>query len=274
MTTIGFIPARAGSTRVPGKNLAGLRGRQVGGMCLVRRAIECAQAAELDRIVVSSDDTETLRLAVEWGAEAHERPAKHADAHAQIEDAITHWMRYVAAPMLEPDDVLVLLQVTSPFRRPETVRACVDLVRTHDLDSALTVSLDPKRTVFAGRLRGLWDDLSQREIGKRVVWDRPPIRPRTQDVESIPIENGCCYAFTARHFVAHRNRMGGREAVVPIGAIEAWDIDTEDDLRIAQAIASMDAPICATCDRGRVYGTWCSRCGPFEREREATEGAT
>ena len=53
---LGIIPARAGSQRVPKKNL-----RLLGGTPLVARAIESAlEAKTLDRVMVSSDDKEVL----------------------------------------------------------------------------------------------------------------------------------------------------------------------------------------------------------------------
>ena len=53
MTNIlGIIPARSGSTRVPGKNI-----KELGGKPLIEYTIKAAlESCKLDRIIVSTDD--------------------------------------------------------------------------------------------------------------------------------------------------------------------------------------------------------------------------
>lgn len=243
MTVVAFIPARAGSTRIPNKNLA-----TVGDEALVSRALRCAWDAGCDRVVVSTNSaeigvrmiTDAVARAAETNrprlAEYHSRPEALAGPHAQIEDAIAHWLR---RDSLSPDDVIVLLQPTSPFRKPETVRRCVDLVRG-GCDSALAVTVDNHRAFFWGRLRALYDEASGTDLAERVVWDRPlASRPRTQDLQPVAIETGSVYAFTAAHFRATGCRMGGREAIVRVPWLEALDIDTPEDLELARYLAPL-----------------------------------
>lgn len=238
MTTIAFIPARGGSARIPRKNLA-----TVGGVSLLERAIGHARDSGVcDRIVVSTDDEEIAEVARANGCEVHERPAHLAGPHAQIEDAIAHWL-HRQRRLLALTDCLVLLQPTSPFRRPETVRHCVELVRDKGCDSALAVLVDVRRAIFSGRVRGLYDDATGTELAKRVIWDRPPTwRPRSQDVRGIGVEAGSVYAFSCEHFRTTHCRMGGREAIVRVSWLEAFEIDEPEDIRVANALASLEMP--------------------------------
>lgn len=232
VTTVAFIPARGGSTRVVGKNLA-----LVGGVSLVERAVRCAREAGCDRVVVSTDDDRIASVASEAAAEIHDRPVTLAGPHAQIEDAIAHWLR---RDSFRPSDVIVLLQPTSPFRRAETVRRCIELVRDHGCDSALAVTVDRHRAFFWGRLRALYDEQTGTDLAERVIWDRPlASRPRTQDLHPVAIETGSVYAFTAAHFRATGCRMGGREAIVRVPWIDALDIDTPEDLELARYLAPL-----------------------------------
>jgi len=222
MTMIAFIPARGGSQRVPGKNLA-----LVGGRSLLARAIDCAHAADL-HAVVSTESDEIAAVAAALGAEVHARPIALASATAQIEPSIHAWLR---SDPRRADDVraIALLQPTSPFRRPETVRECVRAVLEDGCDSALTVHVDAHRAFFWGRLRG---DV--------VRWERDcSARPRTQDLQPDAIENGCVYAFTRQHLLTTRCRMGGKERAIVIDSVEALDIDTPGDLELARAIATL-----------------------------------
>lgn len=229
MTAIAFIPARGGSTRIPRKNLA-----QVGGRSLLERAIGVAKAS-CDRVVVSTEDEEIATVARREHCEVHERPDGR---DGQIEDVIAHWLRR-CDPVLDDDDVIVLLQPTSVFRRPETVRECVRLVREHGLDSALAVLTDVRREVFSGRLRARYDSATGKDIAARVIFDRPlDWRPRSQDVRSIGVEAGSVYAFTVRHFRATGCRMGGRDAAVRVPWIEAFEIDEPEQLEVARLLAA------------------------------------
>lgn len=65
-SVVGVIPARYGSTRLPGKVLADLHGRT-----LIRRVHDrAAQARAIDAILVATDDDRVLREALAFGATA------------------------------------------------------------------------------------------------------------------------------------------------------------------------------------------------------------
>jgi CMP-N-acetylneuraminic acid synthetase len=245
MTTWAFIPARAGSQRIPGKNLA-----HVGNRTLLERAIRAAADAGCE-VVVSSDSTEVIDCASGYLAAylldaqelpphltvfaPHHRPEHLAGPHAQIEDAIAHWL---VRSSLADDDVICLLQPTSPFRRPETIRACVDLVTTHKLDAAMAIKRDFARATLNGRVRGLWSEREQRDVGYRVIWNHPPdFRPRSQDTRNVGVDCGLCYAFTAGHFRRTGSRMAQITGAVVVGEIEAFDIDTPAQLEAARLLA-------------------------------------
>lgn len=217
-----FIPARSGSTRVPDKNT-----QTVGDRTLVQRAAAVGREAGCQ--VVVSTDSEAIWINACHAAPCalHKRLPHMANATAQIEDAIHHWMgsRHT---VLADDDVVVLLQPTSPFRTAASVRACIELVR-RGYDSALTINMGFRRN---GRIR------SHEDGALRVIWNAPnPLwRPRSQDVVQEPYENGAVYAFSAGHFRRTRCRMGGREAVVRMSQWEAFEIDTLEDLEVARAL--------------------------------------
>lgn len=108
-TVIGVIPARAGSKRLPGKNLRPMAGRPMIGW-----TFEAALgAAVLDRLVVTSDDEAVLAYAEACGVEAVRRPAELAGDRAPVVDAVLHLLATVGGRW----DHVVLLQPTSPLRR-------------------------------------------------------------------------------------------------------------------------------------------------------------
>ena len=65
MKILGFIPARAGSERVPNKNIRPLNGKP-----LIAYTIEAAKMSEyLNRIVVSTNSEDIAGIARKYGAE-------------------------------------------------------------------------------------------------------------------------------------------------------------------------------------------------------------
>ncbi len=124
-----LVPARGGSVRVPGKNLA-----LVAGIPLTARAIRTARlaAAEIPggphRVVCSTDDPAIAAVAVAWGAELVARPVELATAEATSVDVALHaldalWAREATFR------AIVLVQPTSPLTDPADV---VEAVRQFD----------------------------------------------------------------------------------------------------------------------------------------------
>lgn len=223
MVTYAFIPARSGSSRIQDKNV-----QKVGGRPLVQTAMRCSHMAGSDCVVVSTDDVGSVDRVLGWWnlCQYHERPDSLAGPNAQIEPAIEHWGR--RADLLD-DDVICLVQPTSPFRRPESIRACVDAVQSGKAPTALTVTRF-ERLPFLGRK--LTDD-------GRSLWERPRgwTRPRSQDVRHVPEEAGSVYVFTWRHLKRTGSRMCDRPAVVEVDRFEALEIDTPADLELARVLA-------------------------------------
>lgn len=115
MKTIGIIPARGGSKRLPRKNERLLLGRT-----LLHWTIECARKCNtLDAFYVSTEDWALGLLAHSMGASIIRRPDELATDGASLENVIRH------ALMLHPAKFVVLLQPTSPFRLPQDVDECV-----------------------------------------------------------------------------------------------------------------------------------------------------
>ena len=130
--TVAIIPARGGSKGVPRKNIL-----RVGGIPLVARAVRTARAADIDRVIVSTDDDEIAGVAESWGAEVVRRPADLADDAATSEDAVLHALEDLASRGVVVDTV-AFLQATSPFIPVEPLSDAVARVRSGDADSVFS----------------------------------------------------------------------------------------------------------------------------------------
>lgn len=119
MQHIAIIPARAGSRRVPGKNI-----KLLGGLPLIAWTINAARASGcFERVMVSTEDPEIRDIAKTYGAEVpFLRPSELATDNASSIDVL---LDHVERTELSGESALTVLQPTSPFRRPQTIRRAV-----------------------------------------------------------------------------------------------------------------------------------------------------
>ena len=116
-TVLGIIPARGGSKRIPRKNL-----QLVLGKPLIAWTIEEAKKSSyIDRLILSTEDGEIIRVARELGCEVpFVRPAELARDETLGIEPVLH-----ALHQLPLYDYVVLLQPTSPLRTFVDIDACI-----------------------------------------------------------------------------------------------------------------------------------------------------
>ena len=127
---IAIVPARGGSEGIAHKNV-----RPLAGVPLIRWTLASALAA-CDEVIVSSEDDEILDVATMANVRLHRRSPMLATARTPDLPVIVDAYRAIAQ---EPDDLLVLLRPTSPFRRAEEIREVVESLRMTGADSVRSV---------------------------------------------------------------------------------------------------------------------------------------
>ncbi|MEO8093926.1 MAG: acylneuraminate cytidylyltransferase family protein [Pseudolysinimonas sp.] len=214
---VAVIPARGGSKGVPGKNL-----REVAGVSLVARAVSSARAARLvDAVYVSTDDDAIADATRDAGALVVRRPADISGDSATSEDALLHALD--ALPV-EPD-ILVFIQATSPFIDPADLDAAI--IRVRGGESDVVFAARPTH-VFLWRLG---------DAGATGVNHDHAFRLRRQDSEPQFQETGAFYVMRVAGFRAARHRFFGRVGIGIVPHLTAIEIDSEDDLTLATALA-------------------------------------
>ncbi|WP_258359744.1 cytidylyltransferase domain-containing protein [Moorella sulfitireducens] len=134
-TILGFIPARAGSKGVPGKNI-----RPLAGKPLIVYTIETArESGVFDYLLVSTDGEEIARIAREAGAEVpFIRPVELATDTARGSDVLAHAMVWCEENGRLYDWVMVL-QPTSPLRAVEDILGACRLMLERDAQAVVSV---------------------------------------------------------------------------------------------------------------------------------------
>lgn len=124
MKVLALIPARGGSKGLPGKNL-----RKFLGLPLLAHSILCAKLiSEVSRVVVSSDSHEILQVGADYGATDILRPPELSTDESPIWDTVKHTLDVVE--MADGRyDYLVLLESTSPLRRPSWIGESLDMLQ-------------------------------------------------------------------------------------------------------------------------------------------------
>jgi CMP-N,N'-diacetyllegionaminic acid synthase len=224
---VALVPARAGSVRVPGKNI-----RPLAGHPLVAYSIAAARESGLfEAILVSTDSEEIAAVARRFGAEI---PRLRPSAMATATSPDIEWVRHV----LHGTDyeIFSILRPTSPFRRGATIRRAWEaFMSVADADSLRAVR--PVRE----------------HPGKMWVIDGPLMRPLLPQPEGeVPTHSRQTAALPpvfvqdssleiARTRIVADNEIAGQR-VVPFVAegVEGFSIDYPDDWEAAERIARED----------------------------------
>lgn len=219
MKILGLIPARGGSKGIPRKNVLDLAGKP-----LIGWSIEVASASKyLDAVVVSTDDLEIAKVALDFGAEVpFLRPPEFSSDTASGVSVILH-----ALSELRGYDMVVLLQPTSPLRSVHDIDGCIEAIRNSNASTVVSVceaSTHPAWTYEidnAGRLKSFY------EVERAC---------RRQDLPKAYALNGAVYAATVRR-LCETSRLVDQDTISYIMPPErSVDIDTMIDFRMAELL--------------------------------------
>lgn len=225
------VPARGGSKGIPLKNL-----KPVAGKPLIRWTAELAARLDwVDRAVVSTDHLLIRDAAIHSGLDApFMRPQSLSGDRIGDVDVLRHALEATEADDGQTYDIVVMLQPTSPLRRPEHVIACVEKLVEGSLDAVWTVSptdlkAHPLKQLVVGADGELnyWDPAGGRIIAR-------------QQLEPTYHRNGAAYAVSRACLLDQSSLMGERAAAVVIDD-PMVSIDTEADIARVEAVLEQQA---------------------------------
>jgi N-acylneuraminate cytidylyltransferase len=213
---LGVITARGGSKGVPRKNVRPLAGKPL----LAYTAEQARRVPEIDLTVITTEDPEIKEAGLRLGLRVVDRPPELAADLVRSEPVLVHAVDALEAAREPPFDCLVLLQPTSPLRRPETIRACMRRLVETGAESLVTVC--EHRQMF-GTIDGGFFRPSNPE-------DRGPRQRRTPRY----VVNGCVFACKVPFLRRTGELMAEDWLAHVISGDDAVDIDTLDDFEYAE----------------------------------------
>jgi N-acylneuraminate cytidylyltransferase len=224
---VALIPARAGSVRVPGKNV-----RPLAGHPLIAWSIAAARESGLfDAIVVSTDSGDTAEIARTYGAEVPGlRPAEIAGATSPDIEWVRHALDGSAY------DAFSILRPTSPFRRGATIRRAWDaLTAVPGADSIRAVR--PVRE-HPGKM-WLRDGVLMRPLLPQPAGEVPTHSRQTAALPEVFVQDSSLEIAWTR--IVADGEIAGAQVVpfFPEGD-EGFSIDYPGDMQRAEQLAAAD----------------------------------
>jgi N-acylneuraminate cytidylyltransferase len=215
---LAVIPARGGSKGIPGKNI-----REVGGRPLLGWTVDAAKRSKyIDRLIVSSDSPEIIRVAKELGCDVpFVRPSELAQDETNGVAPILH-----AITMVDGYDLVILLQPTSPLRTSQDIDGCVEQCIKLNLNACVSVT-EVEQSPF------LMYFLDKQSNLKPVMNLEVPYA-RRQDMPTVYSLNGAVYVADCKWLLKKKTFMTTETGAFVMPNERSIDIDTELDLEMLQ----------------------------------------
>jgi CMP-N,N'-diacetyllegionaminic acid synthase len=218
-----LVNARAGSKRLPGKNLRPFLGEPL----IVHTLRAALSSGCVDRVVVSTDAEEIAAVSRAHGAEVpFLRPAALATDSASSIDVVLHVLDELSGREGYRPDVVVLLQPTSPLRTARHLSEAFAILAPEVGAIVSVYGCKPPTWTYRLTVNG--------HITPAIP-DEAPVAPHGGDRFVMP--NGAIYIARADYLRAHLGFMGPDTIGYMMAPDSSVDIDDEADFAFAERIA-------------------------------------
>jgi N-acylneuraminate cytidylyltransferase/CMP-N,N'-diacetyllegionaminic acid synthase len=224
---LALIPARGGSTGLPGKNI-----RPFAGVPLIAHTIAAARAAAgVDRVVVTTDAEDIAAVARAHGAEVpFLRPAALAADDSPAVEAYLH-----ACAQLEqqgpPIGELVVLLPTAPLRTAADIDQAIGVFRARAAEAVISVMPSPHPPHWARIIDGA-GVLRDWQAGADANRNRQAYAPTF-------MPNGAIYVFGRALLERRQGYYGERTYPYVMPKERSIDIDDLHDFQVAEFLLGL-----------------------------------
>ena len=206
---IAMVPIRAGSTRVPNKNI-----RKFADTSLLELKLKVLKKVKgITQVIVSTDCQIAAEIANKQNVKVQWRNKYYAGSEITNDQ---HWLHIAQTT---PGDIVFLAQVTSPLLRVRSIQNALNTFLNSDLyDSLNSVSAEKKF---------LWKDM------KPINYDIN-VTPKSQDLPDIISLNFAITIIQKKVMIERKNVIGYKPSFFELDKVESLDIDDLIDFKIAE----------------------------------------
>lgn len=224
---LAVVPAREGSTGLPGKNI-----RPFAGLPLLAHSLRCAALTPaITRTVVSTDSADIAAVARAHGGDApFLRPAELAQADTPMWPVLRHALTEVEKAEGAAYDFLVLLDPTSPTRTPKELASALERLSADDAAAGIV-------SVSAPFYNPVWHTVVEKDGAMADFLDGGRYA-RRQDAPRVLVINGLLYAWRTDFLRTNASgwRGQGRHLMLETPALRACSIDTLEEFASMEAL--------------------------------------
>lgn len=221
MSVSVFLPTRKGSERVPLKNTRTFAGIEGG---LLRLKLQELMKLEIDEIILSTNDEESIAIAQEYFKDSRLRIDKRPDHLASSKTSLIDLIKYV--PTITDSEHILWTHVTSPFANSKIYREGLK-----NYFNALDDGFDSLMSVTAFQ-NFLWAK-EKNDIINRLGNER---WPKTQDLELLFEINSAIFISPREVYENKSDRVGSKPFLFEMSKLSSLDVDWEEDFKIAEAV--------------------------------------
>lgn len=225
-SVLAIVPARGGSKGIPEKNIY-----PFGGKPLIGWTIEAARKSKyIDRTILSSDSEKIIAVARNYGCEVpFVRPPELSSDTSASAGVVLH-----ALETINTNQIVVLLQPTSPLRTAEDIDATLELYSKTKARTATTITR-ARQSPFHMFFQDAESAESDPKRGfKRILGTNESVR--RQDQKPAFILNGAVFIVDGTHFVDSPHFVTDETVFHTMPEERSVDIDTLLDLKYAELL--------------------------------------
>jgi len=220
---LAVIPARGGSKGIPRKNIRLLNGKPL----IAYSIFPAKQSKYIDRLILSSDDLEIIKIAKSYGCEVpFVRPAELASDTAKALPVMQHAIRFCEEQEGKKYDFLVYLEPTGPMRITEDIDGAIEKAAENNADSVVgLMELEDANPVRVKKI-----------IDARIepFCIPEPEGLRRQDQEKAYLRNGSIYVFRRDSLIENNSLYGDNSLPYVMPRERSVNIDEEADFLVAE----------------------------------------
>ncbi len=218
-----IIPARAGSKRIPNKNI-----KEFCGKPIISYSIQKALNSKIfDKVIVSTDSEKIKEISINFGAEVpFIRKNSTSNDFATIYDVILEVVQFYKAQDTIIEKICIAFS-TIPLLDEKYFKILHDLLNKDTIENVFTIK----------KFRHPIERALGFNLNNNLYFiDKNNCNIRTQDFSEKYYDAGQLYFGYTDSFLIHKNLIGEKNNGVILKFLESVDIDNEDDWELAEII--------------------------------------